>query len=349
MTKKIKRIISIALAGVCTTLVVVMAIVTNGFGMGGSSAPLEQFNHNNQISFENFSGSGIMLTASANELSEPAANAETAENTVRLTATVTPSTASIQSVDWTVAWVNASSEWATGKKVTDYVTVTPTADGALTADVNCLQAFGEQVKVTVVSRDISSITADCTIDYGQKVLSGTFSLFSGDTVSHSTEADRLTVNADFSVFLRVEFNEVVNSECTLLNTSGSLNVLFDFASDIDEKLAAINEEMGTDIKRSTTSPGIQSSTPAANLNGKNFISFFTREGGGSFFSDDGPETLAKFQRYFYLHPDVSLGSIEITLKGTYSTFIRSIPLYFNPDYLYEAAESVALDQSSFVF
>lgn len=45
-------------------------------------------------------------------------------------------------------FVDASSAWATGKTVTDYVTVTPTANGALTANVECIKDFGEQIKVT---------------------------------------------------------------------------------------------------------------------------------------------------------------------------------------------------------
>ena len=83
-----------------------------------------------------------------------------AETAYQLTATI---------VDWTIAFVNAESEWATGKTVTDYVTVTPTADGALTANVECLQAFGEQVRVTVTSRDNTSVKANATVDYTEKL------------------------------------------------------------------------------------------------------------------------------------------------------------------------------------
>ena len=80
-----------------------------------------------------------------------------AETAYQLTATIT------------IAFVNAESEWATGKTVTDYVTVTPTADGALTANVECLQAFGEQVRVTVTSRDNTSVKANATVDYTEKL------------------------------------------------------------------------------------------------------------------------------------------------------------------------------------
>ena len=48
---------------------------------------------------------------------------------------ITPADAANKKVDWTIAFKNASSTWATGKTVTEYATVTPSADGALTAVV----------------------------------------------------------------------------------------------------------------------------------------------------------------------------------------------------------------------
>ena len=94
-----------------------------------------------------------------------------ADTAYQLTATITPENATNKAVDWTIAFVNAESAWATGKTVTDYVTVTPTADGALTANVECLQAFGEQVRVTVTSRDNTAVKANATVDYTQKLQS----------------------------------------------------------------------------------------------------------------------------------------------------------------------------------
>lgn len=94
-----------------------------------------------------------------------------AETAFQLTATITPENATNKAVDWTIGFVNPSSEWANGKTVTEYVTVTPTADGALTATVENLQAFGEQIKVTVTSRDNAAATASATVDYTQKLSS----------------------------------------------------------------------------------------------------------------------------------------------------------------------------------
>ena len=110
-----------------------------------------------------------------------AAEAVTASEGITLTATVSPETADNKTVDWAVSFVNPSSSWASGKTVTDYVMVTPTSDGALTANVNCLKAFGEQIKVTVTSRVNPEAKAECTLDYARRIL---------DTALYHEEMDK---------------------------------------------------------------------------------------------------------------------------------------------------------------
>ena len=113
--------------------------------------------------------------------SATAAEAVTASDGITLTATVSPETADNKAVDWAASFVNPLSSWASGKTVTDYVTVTPTSDGALTANVNCLKAFGEQIKVTVTSRVNPEAKAECTLDYARRIL---------DTALYHEEMDK---------------------------------------------------------------------------------------------------------------------------------------------------------------
>lgn len=128
-----------------------------------------------------------------------------ADTAYQLTATITPDNATDKTVDWTVAWAvppqhsggtmgdeDPRSVWAMGKTVTDYVTVTPTSDGALTANVECIKDFGAQVKVTVTSRDNSDVKANCLVDYTQK-LQGVKATF-GSTVL----TDGMTKSFDLS-------------------------------------------------------------------------------------------------------------------------------------------------------
>ena len=93
----------------------------------------------------------------------------TAESAYILSATVLPSDAGNQQLDWSIAWVNPNSAWAKGKTVTDYVTVVPVTLGAKTATVSCFRAFGEQIKITVKSKSDSSKFANCMVDYAQRV------------------------------------------------------------------------------------------------------------------------------------------------------------------------------------
>lgn len=88
---------------------------------------------------------------------------------ITLTATVKPETAGNKAVDWTVSFVNANSTWAKGKNASQYVSVTPASDGATTATVRFLRAFGEQIKITVTSRVNSKASAECILDCARRI------------------------------------------------------------------------------------------------------------------------------------------------------------------------------------
>ena len=150
-----------------------------------------------------------------------------AESAQRLTATITPANATNQEVDWAVVWVNPSSSWASGKTVTDYVTVTPTSDGALTANVECLQAFGEQVKVTCTSRQNPEASASSKVDYIKRIISGTMN-YLGDktgsvnftsagstyTYTATSNVEEIYIDSDDSVFTPVTGVGTIDDEYT---------------------------------------------------------------------------------------------------------------------------------------
>ena len=91
------------------------------------------------------------------------------ETAYSLTATIVPENATNKAVNWAVEWVNNDSSWATGKNVTEYVKVTPTYDGSLTATLEALKGFGEQIKVVVTSRSNPSASAECILDYARRI------------------------------------------------------------------------------------------------------------------------------------------------------------------------------------
>ena len=123
-----------------------------------------------------------------------AAEPSDAKDGITLKATIDPDTAANQNVDWSVSFVNPSSSWASGKTITDYVTVTPTSDGALTATVQCLKAFGEQIKITVTSRANEYATAECMVDYARRITDFTFYSFPDNQQAPGFGKDEILVD-----------------------------------------------------------------------------------------------------------------------------------------------------------
>ena len=126
------------------------------------------------------------------------ANTQNEEMTVNIVATITPNDAANKAVDWTVTFVNATSAWANGKTATDYITAEPTTDGALTVAITCKEAFGEQIKITVTSRDNPEASASCMVDYKQQFEGYLFSASqTGKTPTLNNSTKKGTIYADF--------------------------------------------------------------------------------------------------------------------------------------------------------
>lgn len=161
-----------------------------------------------------------------------------AETAYSLTVTITPETAENKAVDWTIAFVDPDSEWSAGKTVTDFVTVTPTADGALTANVACIKSFGEQIKVTATSRDNTDVTGNCLVDYTQKLSSvkatfgstvltdGITKMFdltksgqAAETWKFDYSASVYTIKDDYKTTVKISFSE---SASGIGNTIGAI-------------------------------------------------------------------------------------------------------------------------------
>ena len=118
-------------------------------------------------------------------------NSAVTGESVTITATVEPDNeAENTGVDWTATWKNAESVWASGKSVSDYVTLTPGGEdyaASKSVTLENLQPFGEQIIIKATARDDPGITATCTADYVQKLTGFSLSFgevscnFGGDT------------------------------------------------------------------------------------------------------------------------------------------------------------------------
>ena len=131
--------------------------------------------------------------------------------TANIIATITPNNAANKKVDWSAAFKNPESEWASGKTLSEYITVTPAADGSLMASVTCYQAFGEQVILTVTSRENAEATASCTIDYKQQLVSYELSVAQeGKTPRVNNVKKTGTLYADFASDKPITINYAYN-------------------------------------------------------------------------------------------------------------------------------------------
>lgn len=100
---------------------------------------------------------GIMLSSGEAVINEDGTISKT------LTATVLPEDAPNKSVDWSVEWyVNNEGEDAI---VTDYVTVTPTEDGALTATVTCYKGFAGSTFMIWAKTRVGGFATNCIVRY----------------------------------------------------------------------------------------------------------------------------------------------------------------------------------------
>lgn len=86
------------------------------------------------------------------------------ENYYRFTATITPSNATNTEVDWRVEWSDPTSETAQKYAISNFLKITPSSDGSLTATVSFLQRLTAQAKVIVTLRENSAISAEATVD-----------------------------------------------------------------------------------------------------------------------------------------------------------------------------------------
>ena len=262
-----------------------------------------------------------------------------------LTASVNPEYAYNQAVDWTVAWKNASSAWATGKTVADYITVTPTSDGALTAKLmSSGLAFGEQVIVTVRSRDNSSAYATATVDYYGRITGcSSFAIKNGNTsvLTANNAAFTMSLKNASSSFTGFEFVPVIGTHTA--NDVFTYSFGFDFASDIDDYLAEAVDGYVDGYRTFVSGDDVDDDTwgiSAFKLNGDFFESFY------DLLEGDGLSDLIDLVADLALDSE-PIFTIRVTATGSYSAYTQNFNVFIDPTTF--GVTSVELADDSFGF
>ena len=220
-SKKIRSIVAGCLAAV-TLATAGLAVATDGFKSFKKNDNIQMElpeENNGETVIGESTGNGVKVMSAKIAKEDYVANgiSPLAETAYTLTATVLPADTTNKKVDWSIAFKNASSTWASDKTVTDYVTVTPSADGALTAVVACLQPFGEQIKVTVTSQDNAEAKAEVSVDYVKRLTGAGLSIGGNNTVvcSESGTSYNVTLVEEYTAGTLASVTEIETLEIGL--------------------------------------------------------------------------------------------------------------------------------------
>lgn len=343
MTKTIKRVI----AGV-SALAIIAGAAVGGWAINEYVIKDNQFTITDQaydsdggMLVGEAEGNGIKLMSAkiaAADYAEYGVSAQ-AENAFVLTATITPDDSYDKTVDWSVRWQNANSSFAKGKTVTDYVTVTPTSDGALSASVACLQDFGEKIEVVCTSRANENASATCVCDYAKRVES--FSIVCDDSngsANASMTFDRFSTSytckeGDFETYISDIY--LVYSDYTVddnFTTSVSLSG---------------NLELAGYINSAGDSCSIRNiALDEGDYIGLNQQAFNNVSGGYNYglFAD-----LSIPRQVVSEHSDLPVLSISAKATGTHSTFSQTFNIFVTATSIRLTAQNIKLSDSSHLF
>ncbi len=272
------------------------------------------------------------------------------ENTWTLTATVNEE-ADNKLVDWTVVWVNPSSEWANGKTVTDYLTITPESDGALSATAKVLQAFGEQIKVVCTARDttLGTKSAECLFDYVQKITGITFNMpqVSSETTSFSYEFETSAYTVASIQELKLSNNTFklstgfVNKVKEKVGTLGDVNVTVDNAT-----IAIDNNQLKLTSRVKNVASMLEGTVIGYGFSGL-FVYVSSASGGLSKPNVTDLQIYSAFREAiseYEVHGSFTV-QMTATYEGqTYTSSTKSIDVTFDGDALFLPVSELALDQ-----
>lgn len=189
-----------------------------------------------------------------------------ADSAIQIIASVEPEDAENKKVDFAAAWSDPSSTFANGKQVTDYVTVAQATDGALTATVTCLQAFGEKIVVTCTSRANASAKVTADVHYKQKTESYALSITStGNSINLSSSGTKnAAYKANFDAANNATLKVTVNKSTVYTRTNDDTVTKIVFAPSSGLKSAITGASLAA---TSVTDKTVNLSTLSGSLTG----------------------------------------------------------------------------------
>ena len=263
---------------------------------------------------------------------------ESKANSVTVQASIKPDNATNKNVSWSAAFVNPESAWAKGKNVNDYITVTPQLAGSNIATVECLNAFGEQIKVTVTSESNPEAKAETTVDFAKRILKVPFDV-------QCFEENYSVMNKDFSMdalYLNVGLSwdlwvDEPNLEYTDYTVEDDFVTTLEIYSN-EDILEQFNADTGFSVVTATLERDDSESAIYGPL-------LYTLDG----VNWNVVEYSNTLNNWFKENTDKAMFTLHYKAVGQYSTYEAEIPIYVNVDELSVLVTGITLDQSTILF
>ena len=240
--KKQKVLISIVVLILAVALVIACGIgsqdnngkwfqngnVLTWFGSWGKDKPTEDDTEKDNISLASYALATSDLAAYG--ISPQALEAKV------ITVDFEPANTTNKRIGWVCKWKDATSTWARGKNINDYVDFVPAADFGASATLAVKQPFGEPVIVTATSRANSALTSSSQFDY----------------VARYSGLSNMKTTFDFNDVIDVFDDLYIADDYTVLPTECVANVTFE----VETELLSYLNSHGCDCNASENYNGI---------------------------------------------------------------------------------------------
>lgn len=336
MTKKLK-ITATIIAIVIIALVIGLTVLLI---CSKSNDKLEQTAPDNSFIANGDESNGISLVmekSSENALSN---------TSYTITATVTPSDAVNQKLNWSMNWKNPDSEWAKDKNTSDYVGMTMDQSTKI-ATVNCKQPFGEQIIVKSVAEENADIFATCTLDYAQKITSASLNI------------GNIPINFDGNTNIKFEIGKGVTGPGGEISANATTSDVYSIGDTFTKSVKFFYVTVGENSKffklKGDTITGASSVDQDMDYLGKekyfdydhDIYKWFIAERQGDIKFKD--MTTAQIADYFSDITQPILYGITLTIAGKYNTYTYSSTIVCNGFTNNTKVGSVTIGDSGYIF
>lgn len=266
-----------------------------------------------------------------------------AETALQLTVTPTPADADMTGGKFSIAFKNASSTWAKGKTLSQYVTLSQS--DTTHATISCLKAFGEQIIVTyTVAGENGNVTATYPLDYAKRILTGILDSDNNTGIvigeGFAGELNLTHLNRTGVKFVvSADYNAGYDEEVTDYMSAYTVDDTFTIATTSTFKLTEEFKTACSSAKLTLPGASKTGSVSGGKLNATDGSASII-----SYYFGDTYKTEA-FRNAVQACSSTGVFQVNITLQGTHSSYTFTAYATINVNTLSKAAQSVEWQSS----